>query len=631
MANRVLLLLTLASRSDSQLSAKILGETAGHFLRNLKSQLPQSRMLAISALNTLLEGAPHEISSQEQQLCYDDLKENKESSVGRILNQILREEGFFNETLNSLSHVHIIADGESSASKGDRGASSFQSPADKAITFFYFDFLASWPRTPSRISLVGKNTFYSNFARIFKRLVQECGTPVLDALQDILKEFSSAKERSKQCVAAEVMAGMLHSDINGLLEAWDNWMMLQLQKIMVTPSAESTPEWAACIRYAVTGKGKYGMQIPLLRQRILDCLARPLPQTMTSNVVAKRYSFLSVALIEICPPRMPIAEVRYHDKLLEELLDKMSHPSAQVRESIAMTLAVVCSNKRLFATLGHRCLRDAEGDINMVESPQKENWAKFLTVRASELARNIQNAKQSDKIDSMVDLIHEIGFASSEDETDVKMMETMFHFIISSLKSGRSSVLLDIVVGLIYPVISLQETSNKDLSTLAKAAFGLLKWRILPRPLLENAVSVILSSVNDPNWRTRSAALTYLYTFMYRHTFILSASEKLQIWKSIEKLLVDNQVEIREHAARVLASLMKGGDEDLSRTFRDQSFAEAQSILRKQKQRNLVSGQSIASTHGAVLALAASVLSVPYDMPSCRKIGISFIVSVMLN
>ncbi|XP_073098688.1 proteasome activator subunit 4 isoform X3 [Elaeis guineensis] len=635
MANRVLLLLTLASRSDSPLSAKILGETAGHFLRNLKSQLPQSRILAISALNTLLEGAPHKISSQEQQLCYDYLKENKESSVGGILNQILREEGFFNETLNSLSHVHIIADGESSASKRYRGASSFQSPADKEITFFYFDFLASWPRTSSRISLVGRNTFYSNFARIFKRLVQECGTPVLDALQDILKEFCSAKERSKQCVAAEVMAGMLHSDINGLLEAWDNWMMLELQKIMVTPSVESIPEWAACIRYAVTGKGKYGMQIPLLRQRILDCLARPLPQTMASNVVARRYSFLSVALVEICPPRMPIAEVRYHDKLLEELLDKMSHPSAQVRESIATTLAVVCSNKRLFATRGHRCLQEAEGDIDMVE-PQKENWAKFLTKRAFELARNIQNAKQSDKIDSMVDLIHENGFASSEDETDVKRMETMFHFIISSLKSGRSSVLLDIVVGLIYPVISLQEMSNKDLSTLAKTAFGLLKWRILPRPFLENAVLVILSSVNDPNWRTRSAALTYLYTFMYRHTFILSASEKLEIWKSIEKLLVDNQVEIREHAARVLASLMKGGDEDLSRTFRDQSFAEAQSILRKRKQRflykeayqlhaniyvvqllqNLVSGQSIATTHGAVLALAASVLSVPYDMPS---------------
>lgn len=32
----------------------------------------------------------------------------------------------------------------------------------------------------------------------------------------------------------------------------------------------------------------------------------------------------------------------------------------------------------------------------------------------------------------------------------------LFHFIISSLKSGRSSLLLDLIVGLLYQVISLQ-------------------------------------------------------------------------------------------------------------------------------------------------------------------------------
>ncbi|RWV93659.1 hypothetical protein BHE74_00020079 [Ensete ventricosum] len=61
---------------------------------------------------------------------------------------------------------------------------------------------------------------------------------------------------------------------------------------------------------------------------------------------------------------------------------------------------------------------------------------------------------------------------------------------------------------------------------------------------------------------------------------------------------------------------MKGGDEDLSRAFRDRSCTEAKLMLKKRKQRNSRSDQSIASIHGAVLALTASVLSVPYDMPS---------------
>jgi proteasome activator subunit 4 len=288
-----------------------------HFLRNLKSQLPHSRMLAISALNTLLQGSSGKSKPGVP-------------AIESTLTQILQEEGFLSETLNSLSHVHIINDADSSASKGPQGASSFQSGSDKAMTFFYFDFSASWPRTPSWISLVAGGTFYSSFARIFKRLVQECGTPLVHSLRVSLEDFLNSKERSKQCVAAEAIAGMLHSDVSGILEEWDSWMMSQLDKVITTPSVESTPEWAACVRYAVTGKGKHGTRVPALRQKVLDSLAVPLPDTVATSVVAKRYSFLSVCLIEISPVGMGPTESQFHAKMLEELLENMSHSSAQV-------------------------------------------------------------------------------------------------------------------------------------------------------------------------------------------------------------------------------------------------------------------------------------------------------------
>ena len=301
---------------------------SGHFLKNLKSQLPQTRILAISALNTLLKESPYKMSTEERPDASGDFQGYKSSLEG-ALSKIFQEEGFFCETLNSLSHVHMV-DTESTASRGNHGNSSFQSLADKSITRFYFDFSSSWPRTPNWISLLGSDTFYSNFARIFKRLCQECGMPVLSALKSALEEFVNAKERSKQCVAAEVLAGVLHSDVNGLLEAWDSWLMVQLQNVILAPSVESIPEWAACIRYSVTGKGKCGTSVPVLRQKILNCLATPLPLTVTTTVVAKRFSFLSAALIEVSPPRMLVEEILLHKKLLEELLGNMSHSSAQV-------------------------------------------------------------------------------------------------------------------------------------------------------------------------------------------------------------------------------------------------------------------------------------------------------------
>lgn len=73
-------------------------------------------------------------------------------------------------------------------------------------------------------------------------------------------------------------------------------------------------------------------------------------------------------------------------------------------------------------------------------------------------------------------------------------------------------------------------------------------------------------------------------------------------------------VQVREHAAAVLAGLMKGEDGELSRDFRERAYTEAIKLQKRRKQRSS-GGPSIASIHGRVLALAACVLSVPYDMP----------------
>ncbi|KAK6149467.1 hypothetical protein DH2020_016992 [Rehmannia glutinosa] len=612
MANRVLLLLAMSSRNDPNVPSKVVSEIAGHFLKNLKSQLPQTRILAISALNTLLKESPYKFSAENSS--NDHLQGDTKSSLEEALSGIFQEEGFFSETLNSLSHVHIITDVDSAASRGHYGSSSLQSFADKSITRFYFDFSASWPRTPSWISLFGSDTFYSNFARIFKRLIQECGMPVLLALRNAIEEFVDAKERSKQCVAAEAFAGVLHSDVFGVSEAWDSWMMVQLQNIIHAPSVESIPEWTACIRYAVTGKGKSGTRAPLLRHKVIDCLIKPLPQAVTTSVVAKRYTFLSAVLIEVSPPRMPEIEILFHYNLLEELLSNMSHSSAQVREAIGVTLSVLCSNLRLCASFGNDHLH--EGGASSSDVKAAGCWDQYLVKRASELVTKIQNVSASETLEIPSDKISENGMSSDHSKDDIKWMETLFHFIISSLKSGRSSVLLDVIVELLYPVISLQETSNKDLSNLAKAAFELLKWRVSPEPHLRKAVPIILSLANDSNWRTRSATLTFLRSFMYRHAFILSNMDKQQIWQAVEKLLTDNQLEVREHAAAVLAGLMKSGDEDLIEGFRQRAYEQANAILKKRKNRSMVSTLPVASVHGSILALAACVLSVPYDMPS---------------
>ncbi|GKB37548.1 proteasome activator subunit 4-like protein, partial [Tanacetum coccineum] len=80
----------------------------------------------------------------------------------------------------------------------------------------------------------------------------------------------------------------------------------------------------------------------------------------------------------------------------------------------------------------------------------------------------------------------------------------------------------------------------------------------------------------------------------------------------------------RVHTAAILVGLMKGKDGELSKDFCERAYSAA-TKLQKRRKHKLVSsiymikrngGPLIASIHGRVLALAACVLLVPYDMPS---------------
>lgn len=48
-------------------------------------------------------------------------------------------------------------------------------------------------------------------------------------------------------------------------------------------------------------------------------------------------------------------------------------------------------------------------------------------------------------------------------------------------------------------------------------------------------------------------------------------------------------VQVREHAAAVLAGLMKGGDDNLASEFRARALAEANDMLKKKRRRLLFS------------------------------------------
>lgn len=96
----------------------------------------------------------------------------------------------------------------------------------------------------------------------------------------------------------------------------------------------------------------------------------------------------------------------------------------QVRESIGVTLSVLCSNIRLQVSCNQAHPHEV-GTSNVNRKVEAGNWDHYLVERASELVVKIQSFSQSDTLDVQTDMISDNGVLTEQSHDDVKWMETV--------------------------------------------------------------------------------------------------------------------------------------------------------------------------------------------------------------
>ena len=177
-------------------------------MKNLKSELPPLRPLSVIALLFLLEATPHrEIKSGESM----DTSCEKASIVETngfpfdgAMGNVLDDNTFGENVVNKLA-----IDRQS----GEDDGYTTQYTSDAGLTTFMPTYMREWPHTRTCDNDMQGEQFSPTFSKLFKRLVQKFGSIVLKLLRDPLDGVLSASEdRGKQCIAAEIMAGLLHSD-----------------------------------------------------------------------------------------------------------------------------------------------------------------------------------------------------------------------------------------------------------------------------------------------------------------------------------------------------------------------------------------------------------------------------------
>lgn len=548
----------------------------GHFLSNLTSELPALRPLSIRAVLLLL-GAE-----------FDKLQNygHPELNGSSCLIQKLFKGNFGGKIVENLAVDHHYSEDESYSVPGNI--------SDIGLISLVPKYMREWPVTRTWDSKTSGVAFSPTSAKLFEELTRRNAEIVLDILKQPLVDAAAAvSERGKQCTAAEIIAGILRSGSASVAQAWEDWLSGLVRKSLKATSLDSAPEWTACIRYALSvEEGRNDQEDSILRHKLFDCLAG-LPSASESSVLtAKRLNFLHVGLVEIGTNRMLAQDIAFQASMLQEALSYMTHSSLQVRKAAGHVLCILLAN------------------LHSLPPAQEEEYVK--AARAECTKRLIEEATTAAlKVQASSNL--------RKEKQAVRTMETVFHFFLTCIRSGRFNVLVHIVVELLHPLLLLEETPEKDLANLAKSALRNLKWQHFSTEKLPAVASIILRAANEDNWRMRIAALKFVQPFIYRHSFIMDADVWKLLWDKATELLSDPQLEVRELASTTVAVMMKGAESSIVEAFRREALASAVAIHSPGKARFRgfgSDGLTVANVHAVVLRLASCIFSVPYDIPS---------------
>lgn len=89
----------------------------------------------------------------------------------------------------------------------------------------------------------------------------------------------------------------------------------------------------------------------------------------------------------------------------------------QVREAIGVTISVLCSNIRLYAS--------SSQDRGENDDAYGQNWVELLSRRSSELVIQIQSSVHSDLVEDSSTNSHSNGSITGGLKDDIKWMETV--------------------------------------------------------------------------------------------------------------------------------------------------------------------------------------------------------------
>jgi len=439
-----------------------------------------------------------------------------------------------------------------------------------------------WPFTKTpKLSVV----FNESSAHFWKTVFQVCGYKLTETVKPIILQAVKLEEAEGQCVAAEIIAGMIRAakawSFAENKALWQNIIPL-LDKALTGAGTETLPEWTTCIRFLSFNSDPRRLQ-PLIEYLFTNPFAGA-----TSSTIVKKLVLIKSLLNEFT-----WRNAKLDVMLLKLISEQLSHPFKQVRHSMGECLATIFAN--------------------LWDTPRGSN---DLPVSYHE---SLPNAYLNQFVDYVVQKLESWEQSGNELTTEQKtershLRETILHWLSYSLTFSESFAVLSYLPKLMKYVFTMQRDPDDDIAKQAMQIPALIAQVQMPPSVLPGVLQSLVEVSKNGNWHIRSASLPFLQILVFSNKYGLSQQQVKDVLEFIIKNLADPQIEIRELAKIALTSAIISTNANVG-ALADRFIKWADSLSLSKRKQVETSENVLQQRHGAIFGLCSLVLSCPYDVP----------------
>ncbi|TDL28791.1 hypothetical protein BD410DRAFT_863415 [Rickenella mellea] len=459
---------------------------------------------------------------------------------------------------------------------------------------FFSTLAALWSQESSRAGSTAELTLRLENVIFIKTIAKMFGDRQLEEILSVIDTLWSDSDRFKQRAAAEFIAGLLrgtkHWTASTSTKVW-TWFTERLGSIFSQIKPDTVGFWETLFSEQVNDRD------PWRNKPIIDwLLALPLEFHSDSAFTMSK----SLGLFGILVDTLGVRFAPLSDKYMNMFFDNVHTGYAEIRSHIAQDLTTImdCQWQPSYPSVtAFVSACTTETDPLQIRRPKYigrvNDFVKALpTWRKERLPPPRVNQSQYDKV----------GLS-------------LLQWVWTASHGPQASLVFPYLMPLLPEFLAMSELSDSpELQMYSSAVLYVLSAVTPPQEFVEMAADILIAAIkSSSSWRIKLNGLPVLTVFFYRNLTSFSDVCVSRLMDLVLTCLGDENVEVREMAAKVLSGLLRCSQRHRILPLRNRFVAQLRKTVLPSRQHTTYA-ESLRILHSAVLGICALVESFPYSV-----------------